>query len=94
MLGGFDTNVAICVIKPKKFVRYEHKFLRRLLVMVAAEIVKLLVVGVSSLVILKLTPVHSEPAVVVSVKSRISLVGLNVNERDQTCSYKAILNFC
>ena len=26
MLGGFDTSVAICVIKPKKFVRYEHVF--------------------------------------------------------------------
>ena len=33
MLGGFDTNVTICVIKPKHFVHYEHKFLRRLLVM-------------------------------------------------------------
>ena len=33
MLEGFDTNVAICVIKPKNCVCYEHKFLRRLLVM-------------------------------------------------------------
>ena len=33
MLGGFDTNVAVCVIKPKKFVCYEQKFLRQLLVM-------------------------------------------------------------
>ena len=33
MLGGFDTNVTICELKPKNFVRYEHKFLWRLLVM-------------------------------------------------------------
>ena len=37
MLGGFDTNVAICVLKPKKFVRYEQKFLRRLLVMICKK---------------------------------------------------------
>ena len=27
MLGGFDTNVAICVRKPKKFVHYEQVFM-------------------------------------------------------------------
>ena len=33
MFGGSDTNVAICVIKPKNFVPYEHKFLGGLLLM-------------------------------------------------------------
>ena len=41
MLGGFDTNVVICVIKPKKCVCYEQKFLRQLLVMAQDQVISL-----------------------------------------------------